>query len=173
MGEIDVKKVIHDTVVETLAAYTQAPKPQDCYRAAEQRLHAYPVLVDNIKRYKLDIRDLQREKITGKSKDITSWGGSSGVRLTPEERQQAKIMAVEAKIARDTAEIECINKVLLRLERLTCEEDVAFIKQLYFQGLPLQGLADVEGVSLVYQQRRRGRLLRQIAVMLYGAEALK
>ena len=57
-----------------------------------------------------------------------TWGGGSGVRLTPEERQQAKIMAVEAKIARDTAEIECINKVLLRLERLTCEEDIAFIK---------------------------------------------
>ena len=173
MSAIDVKKIIHDTVVETLAVYTQTQKPQDCYRATEQRLHAYPVLLDNIKRYKLDIRDLQREKVTSKSKDITSWGGGSGIRLTPEERQQAKIMAVEAKIARDTAEIECINNILLRMERLTSEADVAFIKQIYFQGLPLQGLADAEGVSLVYQQRRRGRLLRQIAVMLYGAEALQ
>lgn len=169
---MDNKKLIHDTVVATLAAYNERPKVQDCYKATEARLYAYPVLVENIKRYKLDIRDLQKEKNTEKSKDITCWSGSSGIRLTPEEKQAAKIMAVEIKLERDTAEINCINKAMLRLERMNSEEDVAFLKKLYFQGLPIAGLAECVDDSLATLQRRRTRLVRQLALMLYGAEAL-
>ncbi len=169
---MDNKKLIHDTVVATLAALNSQPKPQDCYKATEARLYAYPVLLENIKRYKLDIRDLKKEKNTEKSKDITCWGGASGIRLTPEEKQQARIMAVEIKLERDTAEVNRINKALLRLERMNSEEDVAFIKRLYFQGLDLAGLAEFMGESLATIQRRRTRLVRQLALMLYGAEAL-
>lgn len=168
---MDNKKLIHDTVVATLAALNSQPKPQDCYKATEARLYAYPVLLENIKRYKLDIRDLKKEKNTEKSKDITCWGGAC-VRLTPEEKQAAKIMAVEIKIERDTAEVNHINKAMLRLERMNSEEDVAFIKRLYFQGFDLAGLAEFMGESLSTIQRRRTRLVRQLALMLYGAEAL-
>ncbi|WP_462339479.1 hypothetical protein [Phascolarctobacterium succinatutens] len=169
---MDNKKLIHDTVVATLAALNNQPKPQDFYKATEARLYAYPVLLENIKRYKLDIRDLKKEKNTEKSKDITCWGGASGIRLTPEEKQAAKIMAVEIKLERDTAEVNRINKALLRLKRMNSEEDVAFIKRLYFQGLDLAGLAEFMGESLATIQRRRTRLVRQLALMLYGAEAL-
>lgn len=168
---MDNKKLIHDTVVATLAALNSQPKPQDCYKATEARLYAYPVLLENIKRYKLDIRDLKKEKNTEKSKDITCWGGAC-IRLTPEEKQAAKIMAVDIKLERDTAEVNRINKALLRLERMNSEEDVAFIKRLYFQGLEIAGLAEFMGESLATIQRRRTRLVRQLALMLYGAEAL-
>lgn len=168
---MDNKKLIHDTVVATLAALNSQPKPQDCYKATEARLYAYPVLLENIKRYKLDIRDLKKEKNTEKSKDITCLGGAC-VRLTPEEKQAAKIMAVEIKLERDTAEVNHINKAMLRLERMNSEEDVAFIKRLYFQGFDLAGLAEFMGESLAAIQRRRTRLVRQLALMLYGAEAL-
>ena len=43
---------------------------------------------------------------------------------------------------------------------------------LYFQGLDLAGLAEFMGESLAAIQRRRTRLVRQLALMLYGAEAL-
>ena len=81
-------------------------------------------------------------------------------------------MAVEIKLERDTAEVNRINKAMLRLERMNSEEDVAFIKRLYFQGLDLAGLAEFMGESLAAIQRRRTRLVRQLALMLYGAEAL-
>ena len=170
---MDNKKLIHDTVVATLTALSEKPKPADCYKATEARLYAYPVLMENIKRYKLDIRDLKREKNTEKSKDITCWGGASGVRLTPEERQAAKIMAVEIKLEKDTAEVSCINKALLRLERMNNEDDVQFVKRLYFQGLEIAGLAEFMDTSPATLQRRRTRLVRQLALMLYGAEALQ
>lgn len=168
---MDNKKMIHDTVVATLAALNSQPKPQDCYKATEARLYAYPVLLENIKRYKLDIRDLKKEKNTEKSKDITCWGGASS-RLTPEEKQQARIMAVEVKLARDQAEVDKIDRILDRLEISEGTDAVDIIRQAYFFCVPLDDIALREGVSLSTIQRRRTRLVRQLALMLYGAEAL-
>lgn len=168
---MDNKKLIHDTVVATLAALNSQPKPQDCYKATEARLYAYPVLLENIKRYKLDIRDLKKEKNTEKSKDITCWGGASS-RLTPEEKQQARIMAVEVKLARDQAEVDKIDRILNRLEASEDAVAVDLIRQAYFFCVPLDDIALREGVSLSTIQRRRTRLVRQLALMLYGAEAL-
>lgn len=168
---MDNKKLIHDTVVATLAALNSQPKPQDCYKATEARLYAYPVLLENIKRYKLDIRDLKKEKNTEKSKDITCWGGASS-RLTPEEKQQARIMAVEVKLARDQAEVDKIDRILDRLEISEGTDAVDIIRQAYFFCVPLDDIALREGVSLSTIQRRRTRLVRQLALMLYGAEAL-
>lgn len=67
---MDNKKLIHDTVVATLAALNSQPKPQDCYKATEARLYAYSTLRANIEQYQLDIRDLKAERVTEKSKDI-------------------------------------------------------------------------------------------------------
>lgn len=168
---MDNKKLIHDTVVATLAALNSQPKPQDCYKATEARLYAYPVLLENIKCYKLDIRDLKKEKNTEKSKDITCWGGASS-RLTPEEKQQARIMAVEVKLARDQAEVDKIDRILNRLEASEDAVAVDLIRQVYFFCVPLDDIALREGVSLSTIQRRRTRLVRQLALMLYGAESL-
>ena len=81
---MDNKKLIHDTVVATLAALNSQPKPQDCYKATEARLYAYSTLRANIEQYKLDIRDLKAERVTEKSKDITCWG-----KLTLDSRGKA------------------------------------------------------------------------------------
>lgn len=168
---MDNKKLIHDTVVATLAALNSRPKPQDCYKATEARLYAYSTLRANIEQYKLDIRDLKAERVTEKSKDITCWGGASS-RLTPEEKQQARIMAVEVKLARDQAEVAKINRILDRLEISEGTDAVDIIRQAYFFCVPLDDIALHEGVSLSTIQRRRTRLVQQLALMLYGAEAL-
>lgn len=168
---MDNKKLIHDTVVATLAALNSQPKPQDCYKATEARLYAYSTLRANIEQYQLDIRDLKAERVTEKSKDITCWGGASS-RLTPEEKQQARIMAVEVKLARDQAEVAKIDRILNRLEVSEDAVAVDLIRQAYFFCVPLDDIALREGVSLSTIQRRRTRLVRQLALMLYGAEAL-
>lgn len=168
---MDSKKLIHDTVMVTLAALNNQPKPQDCYKATESRLYAYSTLRANIEQYQLDIRDLKAEHITEKSKDITCWGGASS-RLTPEEKQQARIMAVEVKLARDQAEVDKMDKALARLERSEGNARVNFLKQVYFEGCSLDEIAELEGCSLSTIQRRRSSLVRVLALILYGAEAL-
>lgn len=168
---MDNQKLIHDTVVATLAACNERPKPADCYKATEARLWAYPTLKDNIIEYARDIRDLEREHITEKSKDIACWGGA-GSRLSPEEKQQARIIAVQVKLERDKAEIAKIDRALDRLEASECDLASVFIRQVYFKRCPLEDIALIEGCSLSTIQRRRTRLVRQLALILYGAEAL-
>ena len=170
---MDMKKLIHDTVVDTLAACGIDTQPVDHYKATEARLYAYPILVDNIEQYKLDIADLKTEKITEKSKDITCWSGSSGVRLTPEEKQEARIMAVEAKLQRDCTEVQSIEYALDRLRNILGEAAVEFVKKIYFNNTNLQELADYEAVSLSSIQRRRTLMVRKLSLILSGAEALR
>lgn len=169
---MDNKKLIHDTVVATLAALNDQPKPKDCYKATEARLYAYPTLVANIAQYRLDINDLKKERVTEKSKDITCWGGASS-RLTPEEKQQARIIAVEVKLARDQAEVARIDRILERLEASENAIAVDVIRQAYFFRRTWDDIAQREGVSMSTIQRRRTRFVRQLALMLYGAEALQ
>lgn len=168
---MDNKKLIRDTVVATLAACNERSKPADCYKATEARLWAYPTLKDNMIEYAKDIRDLEKEHITEKSKDITCWGGA-GSRLSPEEKQQARIMAVQVKLERDRAELQKINRAMDRLEASDGETAVDLIRQVYFFKRSLEDVAVLEGVSLSTIQRRRTRLVRQLALILYGAEAL-
>lgn len=169
---MDNKKLIHDTVVATLAACNERPKPaDDCYKTTEARLWAYPTLKANLEEYEADIRDLKREHITEKSKDITCWGGA-GSRLSPEEKQQARIIAVQVKLERDKAEIAKIDRALDRLEASEGGLAGVFISQVYFKRCPLEDVALIEGCSLSTIQRRRTRLVRQLALILYGAEAL-
>lgn len=168
---MDNKKLIHDTVVATLAACNERPKPADCYKATEARLWAYPTLKANLDEYEADIRDLKREHITEKSKDITCWGGASS-RLSPEEKQQARIIAVQVKLERDKAEIAKIDRALDRLVASEGDAAAYFIRQVYFLHLSLDDIAERDGVSLSTIQRRRTRLVRQLALILYGAEAL-
>lgn len=170
---MDTKKLIHDTVVATLAACGIGTKPTDCFKATEARLYAYPVLIENIRQYKLDIADLKTEKVTEKSKDITCWSGGSGVRLTPEEKQEARIMAVEVKLQRDWAEVNTINRGLQRLRDIFGGPAVEFLEKIYFSGMDLQQLADAESASLSSIQRRRTQMVRKMSLILYGAEALK
>ena len=170
---MDTKKLIHDTVVATLAACGIASKPTDYFKATEARLYAYPVLLENIRQYKLDIADLKAEKVTEKSKDITCWTGGSGVRLTPEEKQEARIMAVEVKLQRDWAEVNTINRGLQRLRDHFGVPAVDFLEKIYFSGVDLQQLAEEDGSSLSSIQRRRTHMVRKMSLILYGAEALK
>lgn len=170
---MDTKKLIHDTVVATLAACGIGTKPTDCFKATEARLYAYPVLIENIRQYKLDIADLKTEKVTEKSKDITCWSGGSGVRLTPEEKQEVRIMAVEVKLQRDWAEVNTINRGLQRLRDIFGGPAVEFLEKIYFSGMDLQQLADAESASLSSIQRRRTQMVRKMSLILYGAEALK
>ena len=73
MNEKEIRKIITETVKQTvpLVLGQRLPLRQSGYKATEQRLYAYPILVDNVRnRWPTDIEDLKREKITETSKSI-------------------------------------------------------------------------------------------------------
>lgn len=175
MTEQEINKFIKRTAKEAaesaaklVFSTAKATAKGNCYKHTEARLYAYTTLQENIKRYKLDIKDLKREKITAKSKDITSFGGD-GVRLTPEERQEGKILAVELKLARDQKEVD---EIVAALDLIKNDEYYPAIEMRYFKKMTDEIIALQIPCAERTVRYNRNRLIRQMALSLYGAEAL-
>lgn len=157
-----------EAAVKSILAATKTTAKGNCYKQTEARLYAYPTLLDNIKRYKLDIEDLKQEKITAKSKDITSFS-VDGIRLTPEERQAGKILAVEIKLQRDQKEVD---EIAAALDLIKADEYYTAIEMRYFENKPDGIIAIQIPCAERTVRRNRSRLVKQMALSFYGAEAL-
>lgn len=167
-----IKRAAKEAALEAVKSALAVAKPSfkgNCYKQTEARLYAYPTLLENIKRYKLDIEDLKREKITEKSKDITSFGGDCGIRLTPEEKQAGKILAVELKLQRDQKEIDEIDAALQSIKD-DCYEQT--ITGRYLKNLSDTDIAKASNCDERTVRRNRSRLIRQLSIYFWGAEAL-
>lgn len=166
-----IKRAAKESALEAVKSVLVVTKPTgkgNCYKQTEARLYAYPTLLENIKRYRLDIEDLKREKITEKSKDITSFS-VDGIRLTPEERQEGKILAVELKLQRDQKEIDEIDAALQSIKD-DCYEQT--ITGRYLKNLSDTDIAKTSNCDERTVRRNRSRLIRQLSIYFWGAEAL-
>lgn len=166
-----IKRAAKEAAIEAVKSALTAAKATakgNCYKQTEARLYAYPTLLENIKRYRLDIDDLKREKITEKSKDITSFI-VDGIRLTPEERQEGKILAVEIKLQRDQKEVD---EITAALDLIKNDEYYPAIEMRYFKKMADEIIALQIPCAERTVRYNRNRLIRQMALSLYGAEAL-
>lgn len=172
----EAKKYIDETAKKILASIvpiTNKTGYKSRYRQTEARLYAYPTLLANISRYEKDIEDLKREKITGHSKDLARFSLSSancGIRLTPEEIQEGKIIGIQIKMERDQKEIEEIEKAL---DDIKSDDYYNVIEQAYFKELDDDIIAKNIRRSSKTVQRHRIRLTMKVAIKFYGAEALQ
>ncbi len=168
----ETRKLIIEVVKQTvpLVLAQRQPPRLSGYRATEQRLYAYPVLMDNVhNRWPADIEDLKKEKATETSKSIVRWSQQGGVKLTAEERQEARILAVQAKLERDRQELAVMDRALG-----TIKMDAAYswLTAFYFEGLDLDTIAEQNGTTRQHVARSKAALVRVLALRLYGAEAL-
>ena len=135
-----------------------------------KRLYSYPILKQNIERYKMDIEDIKQEDM-GKSKSIVEFYAHSGGSEKPdlEELRAAKIRIVEMKIDRDQKEIAEIEAALA-----TIRDDPYFpiIDLKFFQKWKQEDIADEIPCSVATVPRQLGRLLDIVNISLYGADAL-
>lgn len=173
MNDKEVRKLITETVRQTvpLVLAQRVPLRQSGYKATEQRLFAYPVLVDNVRnRWPADIEDLKREKVTETSKSIVRWSEQAGVKLTPEERQEGRILAVQAKLERDRQELAVMDRAL---NSVKMDAAYPWLEAYYFQGKDLDTIAEEAGTTRQQVARSKAVLVRVVALRLYGAEALE
>lgn len=135
-----------------------------------KRLYAYPLLKKNIERYRADIEDIKHEDMQ-KSKSIVEFYSHSGNGEKPdlEDLRAAKIRIVEMKINRDETEIVEIEAALE-----TVKEDSYYpiIEMRYFEKMEQEDIAKKMGCSVPTILRHNGRLIDEITVTLYGADAL-
>ena len=173
MNDKEIRKLIAETIRQTVPlvlAQRQPPRPSG-YKATEQRLYAYPVLVDNVRnRWPADIEDLKREPVGETSKSIVKWSVQGGVRITPEERQESRILAVQAKLEHDRQELAVMDRALA-----TIKMDAAYpwLEEFYFQRMDIETIAEKHETTWQVVAKGKAALVRVLALRLYGAEALE
>ena len=168
LSEKDVQKIgaIFEEKIKRLKGGGRS-KGKELIKLTKKRLYAYPLLKENIERYKADIEDIRKEEF-GKSKSIVMYSPSGGgEKPTLEELREAKILIVERKIARDEAEIKEINAALD-----TIKEDAYYplIEMMFFQKLGQDEIAERMICDKTTIWRNVGRLLDAMSIALYGAD---
>ena len=141
------------------------------FRETERRLYALPILRQRVK----DNRE-ELEELEGLGIDALKHCSSSmvrllrpGIRLTPEEVHAAQIAHIRGRLAADEREI---RKVQGALDMLYDDPYFLSIELRYFSGLSDMDAADRLSCDPTTVRRNRKRLVRQLALRLYGAEML-
>jgi len=144
---------------------------KEYFKHTEKRLYAYMTLLDNITRYDKDIEDLVKEaKLYGsqKSKDIARMR-VSGVRLTPDEILEAKILTLEKRKAVDMSEVHEIQRALDTIKN----DDYYMIVELkYFEKYNDTKIAQELHCDESTVKRRKNKLIREMMISMYGAVSL-
>ena len=124
---------------------------KDAYKATERRLYALPVLRQKVEDDKEKLEQIKTHGAPERSKSIVRFS-RTGYRLTPEEMLEAIIKDLEATHIEDDPFYPAVEaKYIDGLE----DDDIA---------------ADLKcGNTQLWKQR--GRLVRAVAVLLYGSQA--
>ena len=166
----DIEKIIQRAVQAGIeAGRAQAEKTvKDAYRATERRLYALPVLLKKVEDAKEKLQELEQHGLRKRSRDIIRFS-RSGWRFSHDEILEALKLDIEASIAADEHEIETLKKALKQIENDTY---YLAVKGKYLDGLSDDEIAQAISCDPSTVRRNRGRLVRILAVWLYGAEAV-
>jgi hypothetical protein len=143
-------------------------KPIDAYRATERRLYALPDVKDMVAKDKVYLQDIQANGLHGHSRDLIRFK-RAGRRMTDDEILEAMIQDLEAKIAANEHEINIVEDALAPL---TSDPYFRAISGRYFDQISDDEIAKEIPCDPRTVRRNRGRLVRRVAVRLYGVDAV-
>jgi DNA-binding NarL/FixJ family response regulator len=168
--QLDIEKIIQRAVEEGIKAGRKEAERvlMDAYQATERRLYALPTLIKKVQDAKERLKELEEYGLHEKSKDIIRFR-RSGQRLSNEEILEALVMDIKASIAADETEIETLKKALAQIEN---DSYYVTVKGRYFEGLSDEEIAKQIPCNERTVRRHRSRLVRVVAIWLYGAEAV-
>ena len=144
-------------------------KKNEYYKKTEARLYLYQDIKTKLENDILDLNDLKKEKITGKSKDILYRSVAGGIRLSPEELQEIKINSICESIKKNTREISAINDAL---NSISTDPYANIIPLKYMNGKTDEKIAEEICCDPSTVRRNRKRLVQKISVRLYGVDAI-
>lgn len=165
--ELSVEEIIQLAVTAGRVAAEHTAK--DTFKATERRLYAVPALRQKVEDDRERLNELRTRGPRGKSKSIVRFQ-SGGSRLSPEEIFEVIVRDIEATIANDTYELECVEKALAYVQ-----DDAYYVtvSGRYLEELPDEEIAGRIPCDTSTVWRNRKRLVQRIAVLLYGAAAVK
>ena len=144
-----------------------AAMAKDTYKATERRLYALPILREKLQEDKEKLEEIRTHGTPQHSKGIVRYS-RTGIRLSPEEILDGVIKDLEATIASDQYEIEIVERAL---DHIKSDPFYLSIEEKYFKGLDDEDIAKDLNCGTTQLWKQRGRLLRALAVLLYGSQA--
>lgn len=169
----EMQKMIDDAVAKAREEGRQRAEQQpiEAYKATERRLYALPDLKDKVGADKGHLEELQDDGIFAakqRSHDIVRFQ-RSGRTLTTQEIVDSIIQDLKAKIAADQYEIDTVENAL---ESVSCDPYYLAVKGRYILGVCDEEIAEEIGIDERAVRRYRGRLVKKIAIRLYGVNAI-
>lgn len=167
----NVIAVINEAVERAVAAtrVAQADNAKSLYKQTERRLYALPHLIDKAEEDNARLSEMRESgSIQGKSKSIVRFS-AGGLRADPEEMYEAVMNDLQARMAADQQEIETVQKALKSIER---DAYYPTVPARYFDGHPDWKAAEELHCDDSTVRRNRARLVRIVAIRLYGVIAV-
>ena len=161
--------VIEETARKTaLAMYAERNlRPDNCYKQTIHRIKLLPVLQERVEENRARLSE-DGNLLPGRSKGIVRFT-ASGVRADPEEMLAAVRQTMEAHLAADQNEIDIVTRAMESVK-------ADYYYPTVYDGLVLQKTEAELAEKLVCDvstiRRNRSRLIRIIAVRLYGVDAI-
>ena len=151
---------------------TSAKRDRNLIKTIKRRLHSYSQLKKNIENYQQDIEDIKKETYD-KDKSIiyfTEHNQNVDKDEAIARLKAEKIREVERKMERDSAEVKEIEKAL---QQLKDDPDYKIIRLTFFEHRKQEEIAAEMYCDKSTVWRKLGVLLDKLAIILYGADALR
>jgi hypothetical protein len=139
------------------------------YSETERLLYKFPMLKLKVDQDELDIKDYQKEMdqygSTQKAKDIV-YIPNGGIRLDPQERQEALIAEKEASRNKTLKEIAKIDNALEKVRKYKGYE---IIEMKYFKRIePDEGIMETLHIGKTTFYQWKNRLINDLSVIFFG-----
>ena len=144
---------------------------QSPYQLTVQRLYALPILRERILDNEAELMELESlgiEALRGHDRSIVRLL-RPGMRVSEEEAHLAQMASLRGRIAADELEV---NRIQRALNCICGDPYFAVIDHKYFQRLTDDESAEIMNCDPSTVRRNRLRLVKRIALRLYGTEAL-
>jgi DNA-directed RNA polymerase specialized sigma subunit len=159
-----IKRTVKETIDEIFKAQESAAK-RNCFKEVERMLYSMPALEEKVRQ---DEEDLQKEVLepTGKSKSIVRFSpGCGGGAMDLDEYTASR----KASMIRTKVEVDRIRKAL---ENISGWDYYMIIPMKYFQGSTLDEIAFEINLDKANVCRHKNRMIRQLAVLLFGVDGM-
>lgn len=139
--------------------------------ATERRLYALPVLSMRVQENKEELEELECLGVEALRKHSSSMVRllRPGIRLTPEEVHAAQLAELRARIAADEREVK---KMQAALKSISDDPYYMIIELRFFREKSDDAIAERLCCDPTTVRRNRARLIKRLALRLYGVDAM-
>jgi len=140
---------------------------KNIYREVEDMIRAKDILQENIKEYQAEINLLDMGLTTRTSSSCLV--GMAQKRLSKEEIVEVQRITLEAKLERDTAKIEALERGLSKVKE---DKYYSILDMKYVKGYTISHISQTLKIDETQVVKENYRMIKRIAWKIFGGEVL-